>query len=74
MQLEGEGHKQVMGYQSRQLKSKECNYPVHNKGLLAASYALIMFRVYLLGEQTFAVNTDHAHCGQQRIAFICPSA
>ncbi|GMF43598.1 unnamed protein product [Phytophthora fragariaefolia] len=36
------------------------NYPVHDKELLAMRYALIKFRVYLLGEQTFAVYTDHA--------------
>ncbi|GMF49875.1 unnamed protein product [Phytophthora fragariaefolia] len=36
------------------------NYPVHVKEPLAMPYALIKFRVYLLGEQTFAVYTDHA--------------
>ncbi|OWY94391.1 reverse transcriptase, partial [Phytophthora megakarya] len=39
-------------YQSRQLKSAERNYPVHDKELLAMRYALVKFRVYLLGEQT----------------------
>ncbi|OWY91369.1 hypothetical protein PHMEG_00040078, partial [Phytophthora megakarya] len=42
------------------LKPAERNYPVHDKELLAMRYALIKFRVYLLGEQTFAVYTDHA--------------
>ncbi|KAE8953200.1 hypothetical protein PR001_g32976 [Phytophthora rubi] len=42
------------------MKPAEKNYPVHDKELLAMRYALIKFRVYLLGEQTFAVYTDHA--------------
>ncbi|GMF22766.1 unnamed protein product [Phytophthora fragariaefolia] len=42
------------------MKPAERNYPVHNKEPLAMRYALIKFRVYLLGEQTFAVYTDHA--------------
>ncbi|POM79633.1 Retrovirus Polyprotein, partial [Phytophthora palmivora] len=33
---------------------------IFDKELLAMRYALIKFRVYLLGEQTFAVYTDHA--------------
>ncbi|KAE9234685.1 hypothetical protein PF004_g9319 [Phytophthora fragariae] len=45
---------------SRQMKLAEKNYPVHDKELLAMRYALIKFRVYLLGKQTFAVYTDHA--------------
>jgi hypothetical protein len=55
-----EGRERVVRYQSRQMKSAEKNYPVHDKELLAMRYALIKFRVYLLGEQTFAVCTDHA--------------
>ncbi|GMF47899.1 unnamed protein product [Phytophthora fragariaefolia] len=42
------------------MKPAERNYPFHDKELLAMRYALIKFRVYLLGEQTFAVYTDHA--------------
>ncbi|KAE9332501.1 hypothetical protein PR003_g14485 [Phytophthora rubi] len=42
------------------MKPAERNYRVHDKELLAMRYALIKFRVYLLGEQTFAVYTDHA--------------
>ncbi|KAE8881862.1 hypothetical protein PF005_g9126 [Phytophthora fragariae] len=42
------------------MKPAEKNYPVHDKELLAMRYALIKFRVYLLGEQTFEVYTDHA--------------
>ncbi|KAE8999302.1 hypothetical protein PR002_g18493 [Phytophthora rubi] len=60
MQFDAEGRERVVSYQSRQMKSAEKNYPVHDKELLAMRYALIKFRVYLLGEQTFAVYTDHA--------------
>ncbi|GMF37937.1 unnamed protein product [Phytophthora fragariaefolia] len=60
MQFDYKGRKRVVSYQSRQMKPTEWNYPVHDKELLAMRYALIKFRVYLLGEQTFAVYTDHA--------------
>ncbi|KAG6622099.1 reverse transcriptase [Phytophthora cinnamomi] len=60
MQFDNEGHERVVSYQSRQMKPAERNYPVHDKELLAMRYALIKFRVYLLGEQAFAVYTDHA--------------
>ncbi|GMF38388.1 unnamed protein product [Phytophthora lilii] len=60
MQFDDEGHERVVSYQSRQMKPAEKNYPVHDKELLAMRYALIKFRVYLLGEETFAAYTDHA--------------
>ncbi|KAE9169003.1 hypothetical protein PF002_g30470 [Phytophthora fragariae] len=60
MEFDAEGRERVVSYQSRQMKPAEKNYPVHDKELLAMRYALIKFRVYLLGEQTFAVYTDHA--------------
>ncbi|CAI5708825.1 unnamed protein product [Peronospora destructor] len=60
MQFDHEGRKRVVSYQSRQLKPAEKNYPVHDKELLAMRYALIKFRVHLLGEHTFALYTDHA--------------
>ncbi|GMF60053.1 unnamed protein product [Phytophthora fragariaefolia] len=60
MQFDDEGHERVVSYQSRQMKPAEHNYPVHDKELLAMRYALIEFRVYLLGEQSLAVYTDHA--------------
>ncbi|GMF24418.1 unnamed protein product [Phytophthora fragariaefolia] len=60
MQFDDEGPERVVSYQSRQMKPAERNYPVHDKELFAMRYALIKFRVYLLGEQTFAVYTDHA--------------
>ncbi|GMF24146.1 unnamed protein product [Phytophthora lilii] len=51
MQFDNEGHERVVSYQSRQMKPAEKNYPVHDKELLAMRYALIEFRVYLLGER-----------------------
>jgi hypothetical protein len=33
---------------------------VHDKELLAIKYALVKFRVHLLGAQPFVVYTDHA--------------
>ncbi|KAE8877381.1 hypothetical protein PF005_g26185 [Phytophthora fragariae] len=55
MHFDDEGRERVVSYQSRQMKPAERNYPVHDKELLAMRYALIKFRVYLLGEQTFDV-------------------
>ena len=60
MQHDDEGHERVISYQSRQLRPAELNYPVHDKELLAMKYALVKFRVYLMGGKTFAIYTDHA--------------
>ncbi|OWZ02271.1 Retrovirus Polyprotein [Phytophthora megakarya] len=60
MQFDDDGRERVVSYQSRQIKPAERNYPVHDKELLAIRYALIKFRVYLIGEEIFAVYTDHA--------------
>jgi hypothetical protein len=60
LQCDDEGHERVISYQSRQLKSAERNYPVHDKELLAMKYALVKFRVHLLGSKPFVVYTDHA--------------
>ena len=60
LQNDDDGHERVIAYQSRQLKAAELNYPVHDKELLAIKYALLKFRVYLLGAQPFVVYTDHA--------------
>ncbi|KAG3146244.1 hypothetical protein PC128_g24046 [Phytophthora cactorum] len=43
-----------------QLKAAERNYPVHDKELLAMKYALVKFRVHLLGSRPFVIYTDHA--------------
>ncbi|KAG2973906.1 hypothetical protein PC121_g23685 [Phytophthora cactorum] len=60
MQHDHESRDRVVYYQSRQLKPAECNYPVHDKALLAMKYALAKFRVYLLGSGPFVVYIDHA--------------
>ncbi|KAF1318417.1 reverse transcriptase, partial [Globisporangium splendens] len=60
MQHDDEGHERVVSYQSRQLRPAERNCPVHDKELLAMKYSLVKFRVYLLGEERFAICTDHA--------------
>ena len=36
-------------FESRQLKAAEKNYPVHDKEPLNMKYALVKFRVHLLG-------------------------
>ncbi|POM60823.1 Pol protein [Phytophthora palmivora] len=56
-----EGHERVISFQSRQLKAAERNYPVHDKELLAMKYALVKFRVHLLGTRPFVIYTDHAY-------------
>ena len=61
MRHDREGTEREISYQSRQLKPAERNYPVHDKELLAMKYALVKFRVYLLGKQTFALYNDHAY-------------
>jgi hypothetical protein len=60
MQKDDDGRERVISYESRQLKSAERNYPVHDKELLAMKYALVKFRIYLLGDRPFTVFTDHA--------------
>ena len=60
MQKDGDGVDRVISYQSRLLKGSELNWPVHDKELLAIKYALLKFRVHLLGPNEFVVFTDHA--------------
>ena len=60
MQRDAAGVDRVISYQSRQLRPAERNYPVHDKELLAMKYALVKFRVHLLGGPPFVVYTDHA--------------
>ena len=60
MQHDDDGVERVVVYQSRSLKAAEKNYPVHDKELLAMKYALVKFRVYLLGSKPFVIYTDHA--------------
>ncbi|KAE8916052.1 Transposon Tf2-9 polyprotein [Phytophthora fragariae] len=60
LQVDAEGRERVVSFQSRQLKAAEKNYPVHDKELLAMKYALVKFRVHLLGQKPFVIYTDHA--------------
>ncbi|POM64286.1 Reverse transcriptase [Phytophthora palmivora] len=60
LQKDDEGRERVIPFQSRQLKNAERNYPVHDKELLAMKYALVKFRVHLLGSRPFVIYTDHA--------------
>ena len=60
MQKDDDGIDRVISYQSRLLKAAELNYPVHDKELLSIKYALVKFRVHLLGTEPFVVYTDHA--------------
>ena len=48
----------VIAYGSRQLKTHEGNYPVHDLELAAVIYALKLWRHYLYGED-FEIFTDH---------------
>ena len=60
LQTDAEGRERVIAFESRQLKAAEKNYPVYDKELLAMKYALVKFRVHLLGSKPFVVYTDHA--------------
>ncbi|KAE9031684.1 hypothetical protein PR002_g9575 [Phytophthora rubi] len=60
LQVDAEGRERVVSFQSRQMDAAEKNYPVHDKELLAMKYALVKFRVHLLGQKPFVIYTDHA--------------
>ncbi|KAG2785555.1 hypothetical protein PC129_g10126 [Phytophthora cactorum] len=60
LQPDAEEHERVISFQSRQLQAAERNHPVHDKELLPMKYALVNFRVPLLGAQPFVIYTDHA--------------
>ena len=51
-------HGKVVAYASRQLKTHERNYPVHDLELAAIIFALKLWRHYLLGQRV-EVYTDH---------------
>ena len=51
-------HGKVIAYASRQLKTHEVNYLVHNLELAAVVFALRIWRHYLYGSQT-QIFTDH---------------
>ncbi|KAG3116198.1 hypothetical protein PI125_g4846 [Phytophthora idaei] len=60
LQADAEGRERFIAFGSRQLNAAEQNYPVHDKELLAMKYALVTFRVHLLGSNPFVIYTDHA--------------
>jgi hypothetical protein len=51
-------HGKVIAYASRQLKTHEVNYSVHDLELAAVVFALSIWRHYLYGSQT-QIFTDH---------------
>ena len=59
-QIDSDGRECVTAFMSQQMKSAETNYPVHVEELLAMKYALVKFRVLLLGFYPFVIYTDHA--------------
>ncbi|POM71721.1 LOW QUALITY PROTEIN: Pol protein [Phytophthora palmivora] len=69
LQKDDEGRERFISFQFRQLKAAERNYPVHDKELFAMKYALVKFRVHLLGSKPFVIYTDHA---SQRTATNSP--
>ena len=60
LQTDAEERERVIAFGSRQLKTAEKNYAAHDKELLAIKYALVKFRVHLLGSKPFVIYTDHA--------------
>ena len=79
LQADAGGREHVIAFESRQLKAAEKNYPVHDKELLTIKYALVKFRVHLLGSKHFVIYTDHAslrtatqspHLSQRMVAFL----
>jgi hypothetical protein len=48
-----------VAYESRKLKAAECNYPTHEREMLAAVHCLRTWRCYLDGPQPFKLYTDH---------------
>ncbi|POM67460.1 Reverse transcriptase [Phytophthora palmivora] len=63
LQKDDEGRERVISFQFRQQKAAERNYPVHDKVLLAMKYALVKFRVHLLGPRPFVITQITRPCG-----------
>ena len=59
LQTDTEGRESVIVFESRQLKAAEKNDPVHEEELLSMKYALIKFRVHMLGCRSLQIYTDH---------------
>ena len=62
LQTDVDRRERVIAFESRQLKAAEKNYPVHDKELLAMKYALVKFRVHLLGSKPFVIIQIMHHC------------
>ncbi|GMF38579.1 unnamed protein product [Phytophthora fragariaefolia] len=60
IQVGAEDREMVVSFQSFKLKAAEKNYLVLDKELLAMKYAMVKFRVHLLGQKPFVIYTDHA--------------
>ena len=60
LQTDVEWCERVIAFDSRQLKAAEKNYPVHDKEPLDMKYALVKFRIHLLGSKPFVVYADDA--------------
>ena len=60
MQIYIEGSERIIAFEYRQLKAAVKNYLVHDKSLLPMKYALVKFRVHLLGSKPFVIHTNHA--------------
>ncbi|KAG2821941.1 hypothetical protein PC113_g22400 [Phytophthora cactorum] len=60
LQADSDGRERVIAFESRQLKVAEKSYSVHDEELLAMKYALVKFRVHLLGFKPFGIYIDHA--------------
>ncbi|CAI5720554.1 unnamed protein product [Peronospora farinosa] len=63
LQTDDEGRERVIACEISPAESCRKNYPVHDKELLAMKYALVKFRVHLLGSKPFVIDTDHASLG-----------
>ena len=55
-----EERERVIAIEARQLNDAEKNHPFHEKELFSIKYALVKFRVHLLGSKPFVIYTDHA--------------
>ena len=54
-----DSYERVVAYEYLQLKAAEKNYFVYDKELLAMKYALVQFRVHVIGSKPFVICTDH---------------
>ena len=60
LQSDVEKCERVINFESRHLQAAERNFLFYNKELFAMKYALVKFRVHLLGSKSFVIDKDHA--------------